>query len=197
MAPAPEREMVAGELLALLATATLPVKLPAAEGVNVTSSVALCPGVNVKPAEIPLAVNLAPDTLTLETVTLEFPALLSFTLSVLPAPTATFPKLTLEAFASSSAAGATPVPLTVTVLGADEAVLITDTSPVTTPLAFGRNTTNKADCFPGAMVMGRVAPEIANPLAVVLAWVTVSAVPPEFEMVTDCCTVPPTATEPN
>ena len=52
--PSPEREIVAGEFVALLATVTLPGKLPAAAGVNVASNVADCPGARIKPAETPL-----------------------------------------------------------------------------------------------------------------------------------------------
>jgi hypothetical protein len=53
--PSPEREIVAGEFVALLATVTLPGKLPGAAGVNVASKVADCPGARIKPAETPLA----------------------------------------------------------------------------------------------------------------------------------------------
>ena len=53
-APSPEREIVAGEFVALVATVTLPGKLPVAAGVNVASKVADCPGAKIKPAETPL-----------------------------------------------------------------------------------------------------------------------------------------------
>ena len=52
--PSPEREIVAGEFVALLATVTLPGKLPAVRGENVASNVADCPGARIKPAETPL-----------------------------------------------------------------------------------------------------------------------------------------------
>ena len=52
-APSPEREIVAGEFVALLATVTLPDKLPAATGENVASNVADWPGARIKPAETP------------------------------------------------------------------------------------------------------------------------------------------------
>ena len=52
--PTPEREIVAGELEALLPTVTLPVKFPADTGVNVSFRVADCPGDRIKPAETPL-----------------------------------------------------------------------------------------------------------------------------------------------
>jgi hypothetical protein len=53
-APSPDSEIVAGELVALLATVTVPGKLPEATGENVASSVADCPGDRIKPAETPL-----------------------------------------------------------------------------------------------------------------------------------------------
>jgi hypothetical protein len=52
--PSPASEMVAGEFVALLATATVPGKLPEATGENVASSVADCPGDRIKPTETPL-----------------------------------------------------------------------------------------------------------------------------------------------
>jgi hypothetical protein len=183
--PAPESEMVAGELLALLATVTLPDKAPAADGEKVTFSTAFWPGERIKPLEAPLAENFAPETVTPEIVTLELPALVSVTLCTLLAPAVTFPKLRLAALELSSVAAVTPVPLTETVLGVLEAVLMTDTLPLTTPAAFGANTTVNVDCFPGATVMGSVAPVIENPLAVVLAWLTVRADPPGLDTVTD------------
>jgi hypothetical protein len=72
--------MVSGEFVALLATETLPVALPAADGSNVAVKVAVCPGVRIVPEETPEALKPAPETVTLEIVTLEFPALVSVTL---------------------------------------------------------------------------------------------------------------------
>jgi hypothetical protein len=183
--PVPEREMTSGELVALLVTVMLPAKLPAADGEKVTSSAACCPGVRIKPAEIPLAANFAPAMLTPEMVTLEFPALVSVTLNMLLAPAVIFPKLKLVALALSRAAAATPVPLMETVLGVLEALLMTDTSPATAPVVFGVNTIVNVDCFPAPIFMGRAAPEVVNPLAAVLACVTMRADPPELEIVTD------------
>ena len=54
--PVPERVILFGEFVALLATATVPGSLPAAVGANVTFNVADCPGVRIKPAETPLVV---------------------------------------------------------------------------------------------------------------------------------------------
>ena len=85
----------------------------------------------------------------------------------------------------SSAAAATPVPLTETVLGVLEASLMTETLPLTAPAALGANTIVNVDCLPGATVMGSLTPVMENPLAVVLACVTLSAAPPGLDTVTD------------
>ena len=180
----------------MLATVTLPDNAPTADGEKVTFSTACCPGERIRPLETPLAENFAPETLTPEMVTLELPALVSVTLWAPLAPAVMFPKFKVAALELRSAAAATPVPLTETVLGVLEALLMTDTLPLTAPVAFGANTIVKVDCLPAATVMGSVAPVIENPLAVVLACVTVRAEPPGLDTVTDCETVPPTATDP-
>ena len=99
--PVPEIEIVAGELVALLATVTLPVTLTAAAGVKVTFIVAVCDGAKICPVGTPLAVNPAPERLTFETVTFEFPAFVNVTLSVLLLPMLTFAKLRLVLLALS------------------------------------------------------------------------------------------------
>jgi hypothetical protein len=93
--PIPESVMVSGELVALLATWTLPVTLPAAAGVNVVDKLVVCPGFKITP-ETPVALNPAPVTLTLEIVTAAVPALVSVTVCVPVAATFTLPKLTEE-----------------------------------------------------------------------------------------------------
>jgi hypothetical protein len=137
--PAPEREIIAGELVALLAMVKLSVKFPAADGVKVTIRVAFCPGARISPVETPLVVNLASETFTLEMETVEFPALLSATLSVLLLPIATFPKFKLEELTFKSDVAATPDPLTATVAGELVALLMTETVPETLPVAVGEN----------------------------------------------------------
>jgi hypothetical protein len=78
--PVPDSVIESGEFVALLATVTLPVALPAAEGVNVAVKVAVCPAARISPEETPPAVKPAPETVTLETVMLALPALVSVTL---------------------------------------------------------------------------------------------------------------------
>lgn len=177
--------MVIGELVALLATVTLPGKLPAAAGENVASRVADCPGVKVKPAETPLAVYRVPETVTFDTVTLEFPAFVKVTLNTLLFPITTFPKLKLDALLVSSAVAAIPIPLKDTVLGELVMSLMTETLPDNAPATLGEKTTLNVNCFPASIVRGSEIPEIATPAAVVLACVTVRPDPPPFDIVTD------------
>jgi hypothetical protein len=92
--PRPDTEIVAGEFAALLVTVTLPVAFEVAEGANVKSSVAVCPAVNTWPVETPTAVNPAPERLTFEMVTSEFPLFVSVMPCTLLVPTLTLPKLT-------------------------------------------------------------------------------------------------------
>ena len=77
--PVPDSVMASGELVALLATDTLPAALPAADGENVAVKVAVCPGVRMSPAEAPETLNPAPEIVTLEIVTVEFPAFVRVT----------------------------------------------------------------------------------------------------------------------
>jgi hypothetical protein len=101
--PLPLREIVAGELLALLATETLPLALPEAVGAKVTLSVAVCPGVSVVFALTPLALYPVPLVLTPEIVTFEFPVFVRATLKTLLLPTFTFAKSRLVGLVPSTA----------------------------------------------------------------------------------------------
>lgn len=87
----PDSAIESGELLALLATETVPVAAPAADGVKVVVRVADWPGFTITPL-IPVALKPAPDTVTLEMVTAEFPAFVRVTVFVPLAETLTLPK---------------------------------------------------------------------------------------------------------
>ena len=100
--PVPESETVAGELVAVLTTETLPAALPAAVGAKVTLKVALRRAARLRGSESPLMLNPAPVTDACETVTLCVPLFLSVTVSVLRLPTVTVPKLRLVGFALST-----------------------------------------------------------------------------------------------
>src|SRR5260221_3833724 len=93
--PLPVKEMVDGELVALLATTTLPVALPVAAGANVTFIVADCPAPRVVPPETLLELKPVPEAVTPEMVRFAVPVFLSTTGSVLIVLVSTFPKLTV------------------------------------------------------------------------------------------------------
>jgi hypothetical protein len=93
--------MVAGELVALLATVTVPVAFPGAVGSKLKLRFAVCPGVRIVPPDTPLPLKPAPEILTLEIVTLELPAFENVTGRVLLTPVFTLPKLKLAGLALS------------------------------------------------------------------------------------------------
>jgi len=195
--PLPDAEIVAGELLALLTTVTVPEKLPDETGRNVSSRVADCPGVRISPAETPLAEYPAPETPTFEMVTFEFPELVSVTPSLLLFPIATEPKFKVEVDMVRRALAAMPVPLTATRSGVAEASLTMETPPESAPADLGANTTSREVRLPGAIVSGNETPVTVTPAAVALALLIVMLVDPSFVIVTDCAAVEPRGTEPN
>lgn len=104
--PVPVIEIVAGELVALLATVTPPVTLPVNDGAKVTFKVADCPGVSTVPEDTLLVLKPVPVALTLEMVTLELPEFFSVTPSVLLPLVSMFPKLKLVGLTLSEAVAA-------------------------------------------------------------------------------------------
>ena len=58
----PEREILVGEFVALLATETVPVRLPLTVGANLTLKETLCPGARLRGRERPLMLNPLPVT---------------------------------------------------------------------------------------------------------------------------------------
>lgn len=93
--PFPERVIVAGDAAALLITVAAPVTLPAAAGAKVTFKITVFPGATICPEEMPLAANPAPEMLTPDTLTLEFPALVKVTPRTLLPPVVTLGKVRL------------------------------------------------------------------------------------------------------
>jgi hypothetical protein len=61
--PVPDREMLAGELVAVLLTVMVPLAAPFADGANVEVSVVVSPGVRIIPLAL-LELNPAPATRT-------------------------------------------------------------------------------------------------------------------------------------
>jgi hypothetical protein len=118
--PVPDSVTDAGELEALLTTVTPPVIGPVADGANVTLRVAVCPGATICPDGTPLAVYPAPETVTVDIVTLEFPPFVNTTGRTLLLPILTLEKLRLVLLAlrTSVAAFTVSVPALLVVLPA-------------------------------------------------------------------------------
>ena len=115
------------------------------------------------PEVTPLALKPAPETVTLEMVTFEFPVLVRLALSELLLPTFTLPKLRLVGFAVSTKVAVTPVPLKGIISGELGALLTSETAPVTLPAEVGANATLKVVLCPAAMVVGTGSPEMLKP----------------------------------
>ena len=98
---APNRVIVTVELGGVLVTATLPFRVPEADGAKVTFKVAELPAAKIKPEETPPILNPAPESVTFEIETLEPPLFASVTGRVLLPPTVTFPKFRFVVLAVS------------------------------------------------------------------------------------------------
>jgi hypothetical protein len=102
--------IVAGELVELLLTVTVPLATPLADGAKVTPTTAVCPGMSINPAAPPPELKPAPDTITCEIVTFEFPALVNVTFCKLLLDTFTLPKFKMGTLGfSKSVTGAVTV----------------------------------------------------------------------------------------
>ena len=97
-APAPDKEIIVGEPVALLDTDMLALALPAAVGANETVSVAVWLGVSIVPALTPLALKAPAGCVTPEIVTSALPVFVSVTFCELLLPTVKLPKATLAGF---------------------------------------------------------------------------------------------------
>jgi len=95
--PVPDKLIVAGELVALLVTTTLPEAVLDSDGANVTFTLVLCPGLKMMP-DRPVTLKPGPETLTLEIVALELPELVRVALKELLLPVSMLPKFKLDGF---------------------------------------------------------------------------------------------------
>jgi hypothetical protein len=160
--------IIAGKPVALLATLTLaPLTVPGVVGSNVTVSVVDCPGVRIVPFETPLAVNPAPATVTLETVTLEFPLFVNVAVSGVGLFTLTVPKLNVVGFAVNPRVPATPVPLKGIDSEEDAPLAVSTMDPVALVAETGVKMALSIALAPAAIVVDVVIPELLNPAPVV------------------------------
>jgi len=116
-APDPESEMAKGELGALLATVTLPERLPATVGAKVTLNEVDCEGARVRGTEKPVALNPAVPALICERETLELPVFARVTLCVALVPVVRLPKLSEEGDALNWRTDETPAPASESISG--------------------------------------------------------------------------------
>ncbi len=131
-------------------------------------------------ATTPLALNPVPVTTTLEIVRLALPAFVSVTPCELLLPATTLPKSRLLALALSSGVDAIAVPLAEITNGELAASLASETEPVTFPAEVGANTTLKVLFWPGAILSGRVRPDVPNPAPATPALEIVTLAVPGF-----------------
>jgi len=121
------------------------------------------------------------------------PAFVRVTVWIRLSPTWTFPKLTLAGLAPSEP-GVRPLPASETFRA--PALLANAMRPLAFPLDCGANVTVRPALCPGDNVSGKVRPLRRNPVPVVVAWVTVKLVPPEFVMLAAWFWLLPTCTLP-
>jgi hypothetical protein len=153
-------------------------------------------GVRVVPEVTPLALKPAPETVTLEMVTLEFPVFVKVTLEEPLPPTFTLPKLRLVGFAPSRKVAATPVPLRAIASGEPGALLTKETEPVALPAVAGAKAALNVVLPPAAIVAGTVRPVIVKPVPDTVAWEIVRLAVPLFFKVMVCEVLFPVTTLP-
>jgi hypothetical protein len=188
--------MVKGELVALLVMLMLPLALPVAVGEKVVVRLADWPAVNVAPAATPFAVNPVPETVTFDTVTLEFPLFVSVTFNELLLFTVTLPKLKLVGFAPSKYVALAPVPLRGITRGEFGALLTREIEPLALPALVGAKSTLRVALFPAAIVVGTVRPLMLKPVPDALACEIVVLALPLFDRVIVCELLLPMTTFP-
>ena len=135
--PVPLREIVVGELGALLTNVIDPVTLPAALGPNTALNVADLPAPTVTGAVIPVVLKPAPVTVTDKIVTVAPPPFVRLMLCELFVPVATLPNAAVVGEAANC--GCVPVPLKGIVSGEFCPLLAIEMVPLAIPAVVGAN----------------------------------------------------------
>jgi hypothetical protein len=175
---------------------TLPERLAAVAGANITLNVVDCPAARASGTVKPATLNPVPLSLICETVTLEFPVFVTLTLCVVLVPVAMLPKLSDTGLAVSCSAGATPMPASATTSGELGALFTSVTLPVMLPATAGVNPRVKLEEPPGATVSGNVRPVRLKPVPASAACVTLRFAVPVFLIVSSWELLTPTVTLP-
>src|SRR5260370_18963043 len=182
--PVPLREMMEGELVAVLTTVTLPERLPAEVGAKVTLREPDCPAARLRGRVSPLVLYPAPLALICEMETLELPVFEIVTLLAAVEPVARLPKLRDVGVVESWSVVDAPVPASGITSEEFGALLTRVMLPEKLPAAAGANPMVNAEEPPAGMESGRASPEVVNPVPSREAWVTLSVAVPGFRMVT-------------
>jgi hypothetical protein len=135
--PVPLREIVSGELGALLTSVTEPVTLPAVLGPNTALKVVDLPARIVTGAVIPVVLKPAPVTLTDEIVTVALPPFVRLTVCELLVPVVTLPKGAVVGVAANC--DWVPVPLRLIMVGEFSPLLTIEMLPLALPAVVGVN----------------------------------------------------------
>ena len=194
-APVPLREIVVGELGALLSSVIDPVTVPAALGPNTALNVVALPAAMVTGAVIPVVLKPAPETVTEEIVTVALPPFVRVTVCELLVPVVTLPNAAVLGVAANCAS--MPVPLKVIVAGEPGALSVRVMLPIAAPVAVGANCALKDRLSPPVNVFGRDSPLIPKPVPATVARLMVTLEFPLFVSFTLCVPLCPTITFPN
>ena len=196
--PVPERLTVCGLPLALSVMVTEAVRLPLAEGMNVTLIVQLAPAATLAPQLLVCAksLELAPVSAMLVMFSVVPPLFVSVAAwALLVVPRAWLANVMLggDKFAVGCA---TPVPDSEMLIVELRALLMIDMVPVTLPPTAGANSTLKVALSRACRVRGNTSPLMLKPAPVTVACETVTLRVPVFVRVTLRVRLVPTVTLP-
>jgi hypothetical protein len=135
--PVPLREIVSGELGALLTTVIDPVTLPAALGPNTALNVVALPAAMVAGVVIPVVLNPVPEAVIDEIVTVAPPPFVRLMVCELLVPIAMFPNASVVGVADNC--GCVPVPVKGIVSGEFCPLLTIEMLPLALPADVGVN----------------------------------------------------------
>ena len=160
--PVPLREIVIGEVGALLTSVIEPVTLPAVLGPNTALNVAALPDPMVNGVVIPVVLNPAPETVTEEIVTVAVPPFVRLMDCELFVPVVTLLNAAVVGVAANCAC--VPVPLKGIVSGEFSPVLTIEMLPLALPADVGANCALKVVLSPAPNVSGVLNPLMLRPV---------------------------------
>ena len=195
--PVPDKVIVAGEFVALLAMLTLaPLTTPGVVGANVTVNVADWPGVRIVPFDTPMALKPTPATVAPEIVTFAFPLFVTEADCDVLVPSLTLPNARLVGLVTSDKVGDDPVPVRLIVSGDGVPLVVRLMVPVTAVPDDGVKTALNVALPPAAIVVEVERPVWLKPAPVTVISENVSVAFPLFLRTMGCELLLPTVTVP-